>query len=400
MMHVVSTKLPGQTGRHGTMTRLWRVAQRVGGVAVLGLLAACAAAPEKKEVNLVYPPPPEQPRYYYEATITGSGDVAEESAADRFRRFATGESAQGQGFGKPFGLVAVGGRIYVGDTLSRHVAMLNFPDKTYREFGNSGIGRIAKPLGIAADAAGRIYVCDGTSKRVIVYDRDGQYLSTIGNDEVLERPSAVAVSADGSRIYVVDTGGVRSRNHRVSVFGQDGSHLYDIGTRGGGPGEFNLPLSAAVGPDGKLYVLDSGNFRVQVFTPGGEFLFAFGSAGRTPGHFSHPKSIAVDRDGKIFVSDSGFANVQIFDAQGRILMFMGNRSDRGGPGDFILPAGVSVDVDGRVYMVDQFFRKIEVFRPAGLPKDAPMGQPSTAVRAGLPLASAGTEPAQRTPPAP
>lgn len=391
MMHVVSRNSLDQTGSRNLLPRWRRFARRIVGVGVLGFLAACAAAPEKKEVNLVYPPPPEQPRYYYETTITGSGDVAEESAADRFRRFATGESASGQGFGKPFGLVAVAGRIYVGDTLSRHVAMLNFPEKTYKEFGNSGVGRLAKPLGMAADAAGRIYVCDGTAKRVIVYDRDGQYLFSTGNDEVLERPSAVAVSPDGSRIYIVDTGGVRSRNHRVSVFSPDGSHLQDIGTRGAGPGEFNLPLSAAVGSDGRLYVLDSGNFRVQVFSPDGQFLLEFGSAGRTPGHFSHPKSIAVDRDGKIFVSDSGFANVQIFDDQGRILMFMGSRSDRGGPGDFILPAGVSVDVDGRVYMVDQFFRKIEVFRPASVPKDAPIGQPTTASGAGLPAASASVE---------
>lgn len=383
-MHVVSRYVNGHSISRDSVSRWCSVMRRAAGLAALGIVAACAAAPEKKEVNLVYPPPPEDPRYYYETTITGSGDVAEETAADRFRRFATGESARGQGFGKPFGLVAVGGRIYVGDTLSRHVAMLNFPEKTYSEFGNSGIGRLAKPLGMAADAAGRIYVCDGTSKRVIAYDRNGQYLFAIGNDEILERPSAVAVSSDGSRIYVVDTGGVRSQNHRVSVFAPDGSHIQDIGTRGAGPGEFNLPLSATVGPDGKLFVLDSGNFRVQAFSESGQFLFEFGSAGRTPGHFSHPKSIAVDRDGKIFVSDSGFANVQIFDDQGRILMFMGSRSDRGGPGDFILPAGVSVDVDGRVYMVDQFFRKIDVFRPASLPKDAPIGQPLAVSNPGLP----------------
>lgn len=357
------------------------------GIAFVALLASCAAAPEQKEVNLVYPPPPEQPRYYYEMTITGSGNVAEETASERFRRFATGEAARGQGFGKPFGLVAVAGRIYVGDTLSRHVAMLNFPENTYKEFGNSGIGRLAKPLGMAADAAGRIYVCDGTSKRVVIYDRDGAYISAVGGDEQLERPSAVAVSSDGSRIYVVDTGGVNSQNHRVRVYDQAGSHLYDIGTRGSGPGQFNLPLSAAVAPDGRLYVLDSGNFRVQAFAPDGRYLFEFGSAGRTPGHFSHPKSIAVDRDGKVFVSDSGFANIQIFDAQGRILMFMGNRSDRGGPGDFILPAGVAVDQDGRVYMVDQFFRKIEVFRPATLPKGAPMGQPAAEMAAREPPAA-------------
>lgn len=374
MMHVVSGYQPARPREGVALTR--RIARKAAVLASLAILAACAATPEKKAVEIAYPPAPEQPRYYYDMTLTGSGDVAEDSAADRFRRFATGESAGGQGFGKPFGIVAVGGRIYVGDTLSRHVLMLNFPERRHKQFGISGVGRLMKPLGMAGDAAGRIYVCDGTSKRVHIYDREGEYISTVGSDEMLERPSSVAVNAEGTRIYVVDTGGVRSRNHRVRVFDRSGAHLFDIGTRGAEPGQFNLPLSAAVGPNGRLYVLDSGNFRVQVFSPEGQFLFAFGDAGRTPGHFSHPKSISVSRDGRIFVSDSGFANVQIFDDQGRILMFMGSRSDRGGPGEFILPAGVSVDVDGRVYMVDQFFRKIEVFRPADLPKDAPIGQPA------------------------
>ena len=230
------------------------------------------------------------------------------------------------------------------------------------------MGRLSKPMGMAVDASGRVYVCDGTAKRIFIYDADGNFLMTVGDDTMFDRPSDVAVNADGTRIYVVDTGGVRSRNHRVRVFDQSGEHLFDIGSRGGELGEFNLPLSATIDPSGRLYVLDSGNFRVQVFSADGEFLFTFGQAGRRPGLFSHPKSIAADTEGKIFISDTFFANVQIFNNQGRILMFIGERSDEGGPGQFILPAGVTVDADGRIYMVDQFFRKIEVFRPASLPE--------------------------------
>ena len=331
-------------------------------------LAACAAPPAAEKVILVYPPPPEQPRFYYEKTLTGSRDVAEESASERFKRFATGESLRGQGFSKPYGVVAVNGRIYIGDTVARKVAVLDFPQKRYFEFGDDGLGRLAKPLGMAVDGSGRVYVCDATAKRILVYDADGNYLTAVGGQEMLDRPSAVAVNAKGTRIYAVDTGGVGSDNHRIRVFDQSGAHLFDIGTRGENPGEFNLPLAAAVGPGGKLYVLDSGNFRVQAFSPDGKFLFSFGKAGRTPGFFSHPKSLAIDSEGKIYVSDTFFANIQIFDEQGRILMFMGDRSDRGGPGEFILPAGISVDTDGRVYLVDQFFRKVEVFRPAGVPE--------------------------------
>lgn len=337
------------------------------------LAAACAAPPPPELVELAYPPPPEQPRYFYDRTLTGSRDVGEDSAADRFRRFATGEVERGLGFAKPFGIVAVNGRIYIGDTVTRRIAVLDFPAGRYFEFGDRGAGRLAKPLGLAADGEGRIYVSDGTSRRVLVYDGDGTYLRALGGEGMFDRPTGVAVNADGSRIYVVDTGGVESTAHQVRVFDGSGAHLFDIGARGSQDGAFNLPLLAAVGGDGRLHVVDAGNFRVQVFAPDGAFLFSFGGVGRRPGQFSHPKGIAVDEEGKIFVADSAFANVQIFDAQGQILMSLGDRGSTGGPADLMLPAGVAVDVDGRVYVVDQFFRKVEVFRPATLPAEVPPG---------------------------
>ena len=337
------------------------------------LLQGCAAPPPAEQPVLAYPPPPEEPRYFFERTLVGSNDVREDSATDRLRRFATGESERGRGFSKPFDVLAVDGRIFVSDTVARHVAVLDFPRARYYEIGTEALGRLAKPLGMAADRAGHVYVVDGTAKRVQVYDLDGNYVKSIGTQEVLERPSGVAVNADGSRIYVVDTGGVESENHGVDVFDADGNLIRTIGTRGSAEGQFNLPLNAATGPDGRLYVVDAGNFRIQVFSPEGDFIRTFGEAGRFPGQLSHPKGIAVDGEGRIFIADSGFANFQIFDSEARLLLFIGDRAERGGPGEYLLPAGISVDTDGRIYLVDQFFRKVDVFRPAALPEGTPIG---------------------------
>lgn len=342
------------------------------------LVAACAAPEPPKPVELVFPPAPEEPRYYYERTLYGSTDVKPETAADRLRRFATGESARGRGFAKPFDVRANQGRIYISDTVNRRVAVLDFPQQRYYEIGTTGIGRLAKPLGITTDSVGHLYVVDGTAKRIQVYDLEGSHLRSIGTGEVLQRPSGIAVTPDGSRIYVVDTGGVSSEHHTVRVFDAAGEHLFDIGTRGKKEGEFNLPLMVAMGPDRRLYISDTGNFRIQVFDADGNFIKTFGGIGRRPGQFSHPKGIDVDSEGRVFVVDSGFANFQIFDDQGRVLLFIGERNERGGPGQYILPAGISVDVDGRIYFVDQFFRKVDVFRPAWLPADSPPGQPYAA----------------------
>ncbi|MFM9845832.1 MAG: hypothetical protein ACKVP3_01560 [Hyphomicrobiaceae bacterium] len=341
-------------------------------------LSGCAA-PQQRPTGpaqiQAWPPPPDEPRYYFERTLFSSMDVVEETSEDQFRRFATGEALTGRGLDKPFGVLAIDGRVFVGDTVSQQVFVFDFPRRQFYEFGQQGMGRLVQPLGMAADRVGHIYVCDGSAHRINVYALDGAYIKSVGSEELLENPSSVAVNSDGSRIYVVDTGRVDSDLHRVRVFDGDGRHLFDIGRRGPADGEFNLPLGAAVGPNGLLHVVDTGNFRVQVFSPDGHFLTKFGGIGRRPGNFAHPKGITIDGEGKIFVTDTAFGNFQIFDQSGRILMFVGNRNERGGPGQFVLPAGITVDVDGRVYVVDQFFRKIDVFRPATLAATAPIGQP-------------------------
>lgn len=339
-------------------------------------MAACSSGPQNVAFEIpVFPPPPADPRFIYERTITGSSDVVVETGQDKFRRFATGESRRGKGFSKPFGIAVDHGRIFVSDTVSRHVHMLDLAAEQYAEIGVKGNGRLTKPLGLALDDQGRLYVCDGSARRIAIYSREGEFITAVGGDESLMRPSGVAVSKDGAKIYVVDTGGVSSQDHRVRVFSPSGDLLSDIGRRGGGDGEFNLPLAAYMGPNSQLHVLDTGNFRVQSFDENDKPVNKFGRPGRYAGEFSHAKAIATDADGRIYVADTGFGIVQVFTPDGRILMSIGNRSETPGPANFILPAGVAVDVDGRVYVIDQFYAKIDVFRPVFLPADWPVGTP-------------------------
>ena len=49
-------------------------------------------------------------------------------------------------------------------------------------------------------------------------------------------------------------------------------YITTFGTFGRDPGEFEYPEAIAIGPDGLLYITDTGNHRVQVFTSGGEFV--------------------------------------------------------------------------------------------------------------------------------
>lgn len=335
-------------------------------VIVLGvaLLAGCASSPDKEFVAPVFPMPPEQPRFIYERTIISSADVEVLSSADKFKMFATGVAKDARGLSKPFGVAVRRGRVYVTDTIQNAVVLFDIPGRKFSVFGTGGVGILGKPLGIDVADNGEVYVCDSLGKRIVVYDADGNYLRALGGKEHLERPSGIAVNREGTRLYVVDTGGVSNDKHRVQVFDAlTGEFIKTIGKRGNEPGDFNLPLLASADQQGNLYVMDSGNFRVQRFDANGEFQHTFGKVGRNMGDFARPKGIDVDREGNIYVVDTSFGNFQIFDKEGQLLMFIGERTEKNEPAKYILPADIEVDEDGRIYVVEQYFRRIDVFRP-------------------------------------
>lgn len=208
----------------------------------------------------------------------------------------------------------------------------------------------------------RVYVADVSTRKVSVYDSLGLFLREIGNAADLARPTGVAVDAAGERVYVVDRGSNERLNHRVVVYDGAGRKLFVIGTRGPAEGQFNLPVQAAVAPDGTLYMLDSDNFRVQAFDREGRFLRAWGKAGSAFGDFARPRGIAVDGEGNIYVTDAVYGNFQVFNPTGQLLLAVGRHGDSDKPGRYTLPGGIAVDETGRVYVVDQYFRKVKVIR--------------------------------------
>ena len=341
---------------------------------VLLLLTACSSTPQQQARDFtppVYPPPPAKARFIYDRTLLYSDDVETYTRTQRFRDYATGATRKLRGLVKPFDVASRQGRVYVSDSVQRSVMLFDIPGRRYLEIGTEKPGELLKPLGLALSVRNELYVADVTARRVMVYDgQDGHFLRAIGSKSELVRPSDVALSPDGTRLYVVDTGGVSNDAHHVLVYDTTtGKHLLTIGQRGTAPGQFNLPLQAAVASDGTLFVVDAGNFRVQAFSPDGKFLYSFGSVGRLPGQFARPKGIAVDANDNIYVVDTAFGNVQIFDHEGKLLLFIGERGEAGYPGKYMLPAGVSVDEEGRIYVVDQFFRKVDIYRPADLAPD-------------------------------
>jgi DNA-binding beta-propeller fold protein YncE len=359
------------------------------GLASAGALGfgGCAEVPVARDAGrpqvLVFPPPPDEPRFVFERSLYSSSDVTAKDRSSALRQMLTGEGERaGEGVLKPYGVAARRGRIYVADSVGGALRVFDVPGQKFLSIGTEEPGQLLQPLGVDTDAAGNIYVVDATAKMVKAYGPDGKFLRQFGGRNALVRPTGVAVDAAGERAYVVDTGGVDKQDaHRVRVYDpRTGAHLFDFGTRGNGPGEFNLARDVAVSANREVYVVDGGNFRVQVFDRDGKYLRAFGQVGRQPGNFARPREVAIDREGRVYVSDAAFGNFQIFDANGGLLMHVGDRAERDAPARYMLPAGIAVDEDGRVYMADQYFRKVDVYRPYAMRPDQGFVAPSATAR--------------------
>jgi DNA-binding beta-propeller fold protein YncE len=335
------------------------------------LLAGCTVpgagtADKPIRIQRVWPEPPNQPRYVHEIALRSLSDIKPESEQDRLQRQLTGRSPVPSDpvFKKPAAIAARKGRVYVADPPTSAVVVFDIPRRSIYRMAVREPNHVQKPISLAIDGRDRVYVLDGQARKVLVFDALGLFQFAVGDPRVLTQPSGLAVSPDGSRIYVVDRGSLAEDDHRVIAYSPDGRELFRLGPRGGGPGQFNIPLAASVAPDGTLLVLDSGNFRVQSFDADGRYRSSFGGVGTELGHFARPRSLAVDLDGNIFVGDASFNNVQIFNHEGQLLMSIGRPELADGPGQFALLAGLATDETGRLYVTDTYHGKIEVYRRA------------------------------------
>lgn len=338
--------------------------RRILAVFLLALAGCGAPGTESKipEVPRVFPPPPALPSYVFERSLYDADDLTTKATGSGFLATLVGaRSGNGQGLSRPTALAAYQGRVAVVNSLDASISLFDLAQRQFSRFELADTGAQRAPVGVSVDRNGFWYVADGLGNYVLVLDPQGRFQRKMGGPSWLLRLVNVAVDSDAQRVYAIDQA---ERQHRVRVFhAVTGSHLMDIGHSGDGPGEFNLPVDAAVGRDGRLYVVDSGNYRVQIFDQQGQYLKSFGTAGKRPGQFSRPKEIATDAQGLVYVVDATFGHVQVFDPDGGYQYVIGARGDQGAGATYMLPSGVAVDTDGHLYVLDQWYVKLDVYRP-------------------------------------
>ena len=209
--------------------------------------------------------------------------------------------------------------------------------------------------GVATDSQDRVYVFNRSEHPVAVFESDGRFLGTWGEDAFTGRPHGITITPDDI-VWCTD-----DLDHTVRKFTLEGKLLQTLGTpdqpsdsgynmaespslisikRSAGP--FNRPTKVAEAPGGELYITDGyGNASVHRFTAAGELIQSWGDPGEEPGQLNLPHTAWVHTDGRVFVCDRENSRVQIFSSTGEYLDVW-NMAGR--------PQELVIDKDNRVFM--------------------------------------------------
>jgi len=250
------------------------------------------------------------------------------------------------------------------------------------------------PIGLAADAAGNVYVSDVVNQRIRKITPAGVettlagsgiagFADGTGTTASFFNPRGLVVDSDGN-VYVADSG-----NNRVRKITAAGLVTTLAGQTSGGATDgnlanatFNSPADLDMDSSGTIFVLDRGNNSIRKITQAGVVTtLAGGSAGAQDGtgtaaSFSWPQGLAVDATGNVYVADSANFKIRKITPAGVVTTFAGSGSqnvpagktqdDTGTAATFSWPAGVALDGAGNLYVPDTFYGTIRKITPAGV----------------------------------
>ena len=269
------------------------------------------------------------------------------------------------------------------------------------DWGISGDGgpavqaQLNHPVAIASDSDGNVYVAERDGHRLRKIDASGVITTVAGtgdwgderdggpaSDAALARPLGLASDSEGN-VYVSSRNKIRriDQSGIITTFagtGQRGS----IGD-GGSAVTARLPDPHGISFDaaGNLYVAgwDSNRVRriettgvVTTLAGAGELGYSGDGGSATEARLHHPLGIAADSAGNVYVTEDGGGRVRKIDAGGLITTMAGT-GDSGFGGDGgpatnsrVSPFGIAAGTDGSLYIAEPWNRRIRRIDESGI----------------------------------
>lgn len=277
--------------------------------------------------------------------------------------------------------------------------------------------RFNRPMGLAMDAAGNMYVADSANFTVRRIARGGAVTTLAGMPGVRGSSDGSGAAArfslltgiavdGGGNVYVADDSAIR----RITPDGSVTTLAGAVGVMGdadgtGGAARFNRPWGIAAAPDGTIYVADSGNYLIRAVAPDGTVSTYAGTRGmrgradgsRASATFLGPQGIARDRSGNVYVTDwfgppapnipEGSTLVRRIGADGSVSTMAGNIAGETGPAVFRDTFAIAADGGGNLYLASA--RDVHRVDKAGAVSTMISGSPAFQSLEGIALDNGG-----------
>ncbi|MFT6573170.1 MAG: alpha-tubulin suppressor-like RCC1 family protein/sugar lactone lactonase YvrE [Akkermansiaceae bacterium] len=239
---------------------------------------------------------------------------------------------------------------------------------------------MTRPLGLAVDSLGNVYVSDsqnhcirkitpGGEVRIFAGSDSGVagFFNGVGTEARFRSPVGIVIGADDT-VYVGDSGNhciraIQPSGQALTFSGQEESAGFTDGNAKGA--RFDSPQGLALGPDDTLYVADKGNNRIRLVSVSGSV--------STLAQIDIPLGIAVSETGTVYVTREGKYSIASISAIGQVDENFAGDSDNSsfGNGDadvarFSSPRGLAVDALDNLFVADEANHKIRKISPAGL----------------------------------
>ena len=182
--------------------------------------------------------------------------------------------------------------------------------KFVREIGQGAYG-LLQAQQVRVDRQDNVWIVDQMSTQVIKFDPNGRIQMILSRKPEAMRVPALPLTPLATGLPIVQT--VEAPPAAPAPGAKPGP-LPGAGVDGE---SFQRPTDVAWDAAGNIYVADGyGNARIAKYEPSGKYIKSWGSRGRGPGQFNIVHGIAIDAQGNVYAADEGNRRVQVFDGDG------------------------------------------------------------------------------------
>jgi sugar lactone lactonase YvrE len=310
------------------------------------------------------------------------------------------------------GMTALSGNLFIADRGNNRVRKISADGiiTTVAGSGTEGFSgdggpatsaQLNSPTGIAADAAGNLFIADWGNSRVRKVSPDGIITTVAGaggccgsfDDGIpatraqLGGPVGLALDTSGN-LFIADYS-----HNRIRKVSPDGiiTTVADPGVQefSGDHGPAAGPVSVSVDDAGNLFIAYSGISRIRKVSPNGMSTTFAGGGATGPGdggpavdaQLNSPQGVAVDRDGNVYVADTFDFRIRKISQDGMISTVAGSGSNAvfsgdGGPATSAWLAlgwfdpspigGVALDNEGNLFIADTGNQRVRKVSASGI----------------------------------